>query len=219
MVPQQSISRQRFEAYNRSNLEKFESNEGGFRNYFLQLAGSEERARQFLAPAGVAIGAFARMVELPVSTVRHYIRLGLVDPWLVAGRYHFDPVNLMQVGSVRQWQSLGLSLEEIQTRKAQRPGILVRDILPLSGSEYLLDKALVEIGRSFETNGYLENGHISSLDIENMRLERAEWNPKPILAELLAEYRAVRERLEQKRHDLETRIAKVTDLEKQLARA
>lgn len=137
------------------------------------------------------------------------------------GAIGLTPSIWMQVWSVRQWQGLGLSLEEIQQRKARRPDVLVQDILgPLVSYEKVLDKAFVTIERKFEGGSCWENGHISSLDIENMPQEISElWNPRPILSGLLAEYRAVRERLEQKRQDLEARIAQITALEKQLARA
>lgn len=221
----QSVSRKVFEARQRSHLDKFERNDGGFRNHFLWLAGSEERAREFLNPKGVAIGAFSQMVNLPISTVRHYIRLGLIEPWIVDGKYRFDPVNLMQLESVRQWIELGLTLEQILARKAEqrtkRPGIMVQDVLgPLRLSDEVLDKALVDIERIYDPKGYTENGHVSSLNTQNMTPEvKAFWNPEAVLADLRQEYGRLLASLKQKHLDLEQRIARAGEIEQELAKA
>lgn len=216
----QQVSRKRFEAQNLSHLDKFERNDNNYRGYLTWLVGSEEGARQFLNPKGVAIGVFSKMVGLPVSTVRHYVRLGLVEPWEVEGKYRFDPVNLHQVESVRLWAELGLSLEQIVERQRQlrkeQPGTMVRDILPLHGDKKPLGKALVEVERIFKPTGYTENGHISTLDMENVPKD-IQRNER-ILRELSSEFRAAREKLEAKRLELEQRIARAKELEESLAK-
>lgn len=220
----QSLTSKKYEVKQPDHSQKFETSQDGFRGYFLWLAGSEERARQFLSPRGVAIGAFSQMVGLPVSTVRHYARLGLIEPWIVDRKYRFNPINLMQLELVKQWTSLGISLQQIQERETQqpakRPAIMVQDILgPLRLSDEVLSNALVDIEGIFEPNGYTENGHVNTLDIENTHPEQlADWNPRPVLADLLHEYSDLLNRLEKKRLEVEKRISRAREIENELAK-
>ncbi|TSA87271.1 MerR family transcriptional regulator [Deinococcus detaillensis] len=87
------------------------------------LCGSPQAVQAFAQASGVGISAFAALVELPPSTVRHYQRLGLITPYEVSGKFRFWFHNIAQVESVRQWRDLGLSLEEIQAQRTfQRLG-------------------------------------------------------------------------------------------------
>ena len=211
-----TMTQKRFARIRQDHLEKFDQNEGGFRSYLLCQVGSEERARQFLSSKGVSIGAFSKMVELPISTVRHYVRLGLIQPWIVDGKYRFDPVNLLQVESVRNWTDLGLSLEQIRERRTQQGAeVMVLDILgPLRAPDDVLEQALVDIRRTYGQDGYSENGRISTLDVENISEEsKKQWNPVPMLKHLLEEYRQIRERLEQKQAEASKRVERIRQLE------
>lgn len=113
--PPPKFSQARFGSILREQAKVFRQNLD-FRNAMLALAGSDENAQAFFQLPGVGIGAFAKMVNLPVSTVRHYIRLGLIEPWEVEGRYRFQPVNVRQAQTVRMWRELRMSLEEIVRR-------------------------------------------------------------------------------------------------------
>jgi hypothetical protein len=101
-------------------------NDPEMRGMFNLLAGTEDNARAFMDIIG--IGAFSKMVNLPISTVRHYVRLGLIEPWLVETQYRFHVVNVAQTESVLQWCDLGLSLHEIVAHKraCQSQGILFK---------------------------------------------------------------------------------------------
>lgn len=93
--------------------------DAAFREIVNVLCGAPEHARAFGGARGVGISAFAAMLGLPVSTVRHYQRLGLITPYEVNGKFRFWFHNVAQAESVRQWRDLGLSLEEILEQRAQ----------------------------------------------------------------------------------------------------
>ncbi|ADV68783.1 MerR family transcriptional regulator [Deinococcus maricopensis] len=83
------------------------------------LCGTPERLQVFTDAPGVSMAAFAALLGVPASTVRHYQRLGLITPYQVNGKFRFAFHNLVQAESVRQWRDLGLSLEDIQAQRAQ----------------------------------------------------------------------------------------------------
>lgn len=95
------------------------ANDTAFSDIMAVLCGSPDTAARFADVRGVAMGSFAQMVDLPDSTVRHYQRLGLIIPYEVNGKFRFWVHNLAQAESVRQWRSLGLSLEEILEQRGQ----------------------------------------------------------------------------------------------------
>jgi DNA-binding transcriptional MerR regulator len=189
------------------------------------LAGTEQNARAFMDIKGVGIGAFSKMVNLPISTVRHYVRLGLIEPWLVETRYRFHVVNVAQVESVLQWCDLGLSLEQIVTRKrsGQTQGILFKGFL--GQRENNVDHSIGFVGRiidgediservSFWTTTSRLNEPETWIDTPELEQER-----RDLVQELLTEYRAAREKLEQKKLELEGRIARALEFEQKIAKA
>jgi DNA-binding transcriptional MerR regulator len=78
---------------------------------------SEHILMAFDAARGVSITMFSRLMKLPMTTVRHYVELGLVNPFSVNGKFFFTPFNVPQVESVRLWRDLGVTLEEILKRR------------------------------------------------------------------------------------------------------
>ncbi len=92
--------------------------DAAFRDIVNVLCGAPEHAHAFGQARGVGISTFAGMLNLPVSTVRHYQRLGLITPYEVNGKFRFWFHNVAQAESVRQWRDLGLSLEEILEQRA-----------------------------------------------------------------------------------------------------
>jgi DNA-binding transcriptional MerR regulator len=93
------------------------------RQIFIALFGGEKTLEAFRDSRGVGIGVFSKLVDLPVSTVRHYIEVGLVKPYLVNGKFRFVAPNIAEVHHVRQWADLGLTLEEIAQRLEERQGM------------------------------------------------------------------------------------------------
>jgi DNA-binding transcriptional MerR regulator len=192
---------------------------------FALLAGSEKNARAFTDVKGVGIGAFSQMVNLPISTVRHYVRLGLIEPWEVATRYRFHVVNVAQTESVLQWCDLGLSLAQIMNRKraCQAQGILFKGFLePLNSN---IDHSIGFVQRIIEGQQISERVSFWSTtsgldepetwtDIPELERER-----RDLVQELLSEYRAARSSLEQKKLELEGRIARALEFELRIAKA
>jgi DNA-binding transcriptional MerR regulator len=175
---------------------------------------------------GVGIGAFSQMVNLPISTVRHYVRLGLIEPWEVSGRYRFHVVNVAQTESVRQWCDLGLSLEQIINRKRayQAQGILFKGFLaPHQQSD--IDHSIGFVQRTVQGENISER--ISFWTTTNGLNDPETWTDPPelererrdLVQELLTEYRVARSSLEQKKLELENRIARALEFEQKIVRA
>jgi DNA-binding transcriptional MerR regulator len=208
-----------------SELEKFETNEGGYRNVCLCLAGSEERVREFLTVRGVGISRFAVLSGLPATTVRHYLRLGLIEPFVVNGKFKFQMVNLMQAESVRQWSALGFSLEQILARKeAQKTSsLLVQDILEnVTDPEAAgtTNTSVVVMRRTIEERGWLDETSITAPNDDPAQLEAlsAPLNEltKLSVQQLHEEYRSVAQTLEAKVQELQMRLEKARGFVKQL---
>lgn len=223
----QQLSKSRFDHYTQALAEDF-GREEGWRNAAIALAGSEKNARVFLKKGGMSIGVFSKMVELPVSTVRHYIRLGLVEPWKVEGRYRFQPVNVRQVEVVRMWCDLGYRLEEIAARRATQrqkaSGLMLQDLIKAvpnpEGHIGALGIAFVQqevSDKSISTNTSIWSG--TPIPIPNDNSIPDVEHLRSIMHELLEEYRAAREKLEAKKLELDRRIERARELEENLAKA
>lgn len=200
-------------------------NDSEIRDSFALLAGSETNARAFMDTKGVGIGAFSKMVNLPISTVRHYVQLGLIEPWKVVTRYRFHVVNIAQTESVRQWCDLGLSLEQIMTRKRayRTQGILFKGFLePLNSG---IDHSIGFVQRIVDGENISER--VSFWSTTSGLHEPETWTDAPelererrdLVQELLTEYRAARFKLEQKKLELENRIARALEFEQRIAKA
>lgn len=200
-------------------------NDPEMRLMFGLLAGTEQNAQAFMDDKGVGIGAFSKMVNLPISTVRHYVRLGLIEPWLVATRYRFHVVNVAQVESVLQWCDLGLTLQDIVARKqaCQTEGILFKGFLEPLNSD--IDHSIGFVQRTIEGEHISER--VSFWTTTSKLHEPETWTDEPkfeqerrdLVQELLTEYRAAREKLEQKKLELEGRIARALEFEQRIAKA
>ncbi len=225
----ETISAESFAKILKHDLETFEDNPN-FRLNCTSLAGSEANARAFFEPRGVGIGEFSSIVGLPVSTVRHYTRMGLVEPFVVSGRYRFQYWNPAQVESVRWWSDLGFTLEEIVQRKinarARRPGLRLRDVVRVRVGDFDgVGIALFcwnRVDHGFESESSLwvnEEGPqepIPQFPPGNMD-EEANRQMHAITAELLEEYRAARDKLEARKRELDARIERALEIERKFA--
>ncbi len=92
------------------------------------ICGGEEVLEAMLSPRGLGIGRFAELMRLPTSTVRHFIREDLLHPWTVNGKFKFMLQNVIELRGIRQWQSLGLTLDETRTflEAQQVAGMLIQ---------------------------------------------------------------------------------------------
>ncbi|GGL10195.1 MerR family transcriptional regulator [Deinococcus radiotolerans] len=76
------------------------------------MCGGAEVFGALFEERGVGIGQFAALMGLPVTTVRHLLREGLLHPTRVNGRFRFLLHNVIELRGVQQWQGLGLTLED-----------------------------------------------------------------------------------------------------------
>jgi DNA-binding transcriptional MerR regulator len=197
----------------------------------IALAGSDENAKAFFNP--VSIGAFAKMVALPISTVRLYVRRGLIEPLVVSGKYRFMDWNVAQAEAVKLWSELGLTLEEMQRRKLEarreHPGLQFFDVLEFKSGE----------GRGygigyFSLNPHERGGYQYSLSCNTQfegeqpvgglethpvsnQTEEGAAALKRIQLEMREHFKRAREALELEREKLEARIARARVFEERLS--
>jgi DNA-binding transcriptional MerR regulator len=202
------------------------------REIFVAMCNSSEIAQAFANPKGVGIANFSKLVKLPVTTVRHYIEMGLVSPFSLFGKFKFVIFNVPQVESVRQWRDLGLSLEEIVTRRRNLgEGVLLKEAMPnpfpaLGDSS---DQAVIQVmqiqnpeqraqsRQEFESRrkrgepGIVLYKHETVDNIPGVTSEI-----KTIQTQLQLEYGSAIQKLETKRLDLEKRIARAKLMQEKL---
>lgn len=206
------------------------SREPDFRRVVQGLCGGPEGTERLTRPPGLGISAFAALVGLPASTVRHYQRLGLITPYVVNGKFRFWLHNVVQVESVRQWRDLGLSLADIGEQQAgsRLGGQAVTFNLPsLGGLSALVTDKGMQIGRAeLKRPGAAPNrvppGDIwLPLETDKVRphATRAGQPAGPGPGPLLAEVREARQRLETQLRVLEGRVERARQLEALLGRA
>ena len=66
---------------------------------------------------GLGIGEFSQLAGVSAEAVRHWVEVGLIEPYALNGKFRFLPPHLLELRSLQQWQSLGLTLDEIKSRK------------------------------------------------------------------------------------------------------
>jgi DNA-binding transcriptional MerR regulator len=227
-VKLESMTPKKFKGAIESHRNHFETDDE-YRRICVMLADGEVNARAFLEPRAVGIGEFSSMVGLPVSTVRHYVRLGLIEPWEVGGKYRFEAVNIAQVRALRQWTDLGLNLEQIVERKkaqqARQPGMLVRDVLGFAQhvSEIGKPVKIAFVRRVVHENNdaginITEELHLFDGDLDTAYDTEA-FKAREVIAELLEEHRLAREKLQERKQELERRIQKALEFEAELSGA
>jgi DNA-binding transcriptional MerR regulator len=171
---------------------------------FSALFGGEENLSAFSDTKGLGIGAFSALVGLPVSTVRHYVELGLVRPYIVRGKFRFVPPNYVEVQHVRGWVDLGMKLEEIVQKTAERGGLGgVMPAFKLNGEE--VKNAAVYIAR-VSNDGDLENAQHEKL------LTAAKGEVKRSREDVEAQI----QRLEVKQKELNAKLKRAKELKSRL---
>lgn len=169
-----------------------------FREAMTLICGSVSVARLFASPRGVTIATFARHAGLPVSTVRHYLRVGLITPYEVNGKYRFMAQHLAQAASVRQWRELGLSLD---------------DILAMQQAERLGNQTILTAGELTILLRPVGDHHGTDRAHEGLNDEvRAQ------MGRALLEVRTARVRLEERLAELQAQVDRARRLESALGR-
>ena len=169
---------------------RVQSDNAQTREIFLALFGGAHNLELFCAPGGLGIGAFATLASLPVSTVRHYVELGLVRPYIVNGKFRFVAPNYVEIQHVRQWVDLGMTLEEI--------------------AENALERGIGGVMPAFDLNGErISNAafHISRDEKaargDNEKLRSAAWDE---VARTREDVEAQIQRLEAKQKELDAKL-------------
>jgi DNA-binding transcriptional MerR regulator len=199
---------------------------------FTAMCGSSDIAAAFKNPKGVGIAAFAKLVKLPVTTVRHYVEMGLVSPLQLFGKFKFMAFNVPQIESVRQWRDLGLSLEEIVIRRQNLgEGVLLKDVMvnPIESLENSTDQPIIQVmhtqnpdaraksKQEFEARrkrgepGIVLERHENGTNIPGIQTDY-----KILQTELQLEYGSAIQKLEAKKLELEERIARAKLIEEKL---
>jgi DNA-binding transcriptional MerR regulator len=181
---------------------------------FLMMCNSSENTlTAFDVARGVGITMFSRLVKLPVTTVRHYVELGLINPFSVHGKFFFTPFNVPQVESVRQWRDLGLALEEIRERRRQLSNTVLlaehTDTAITINGQTECD-VTVQMLRHQSPEGFVR----SQSETEARRKHGAfAFSNIPALREnLRLEYAQVIEKLEQKKLEIDLKLEKAKKL-------
>ena len=190
---------------------------------FVAMCGSREIAEAFTNPKGVGISEFSRIMNLPITTVRHYVEMGLVSPIELHGKFRFMVFNVPEVESVRQWRDLGLSLEEIaERRRGLGEGILPKEVMnnTIPSLDNTSDIPIMQMHiqnpeerakskkESDSRRKRGEPGIVLEKHEKGAMIPGINTDYKSLQKELTLEYSAALQKLEQKKLELERRIAK-----------
>ena len=196
---------------------------------FIAMSGSRKNAEAFKNPKGVGISEFSKLVKLPITTVRHYVEMGLVSPLELNSKFRFMVFNIPEIESVRQWRDLGLSLEDIiERRRKLGQGVLLKELvanpIPSIGADS--NEAIIQV---LHQQSPEEREQAKKVFTERrkrgesvIRFEKGTEFPgvktkhEILKQELQLEYSGALEKLEQKKLELERRIAKAKAISEKL---
>jgi len=60
------------------------------------------------------ISELAKKSNLPLSTIRYYIKQGLLLPKKVNGQHRFDDGDVQELYYINMWKNMGFSIQEIE---------------------------------------------------------------------------------------------------------
>ncbi len=199
---------------------------------FTAMCGSSDIASAFKNPKGVGIADFAKLVKLPVTTVRHYVEMGLVSPLQLSGKFKFMAFNVPQIESIRGWRDLGLSLEEIVLRRQSLgEGVLLKDVMvnPIESLGDSPEQPIIQVmheqnprerakaRQEFEERRKRgEPGILLERHEKGAKIPGIQTDFKVLQTELQLEYSSAIQKLEAKKLELEKRIAGAKLIEEKL---
>lgn len=177
---------------------------GEVRDGILLICGNEDRAEVFTDPRGVGLARFAGLAGVPPSTVRHLIREDLLRPYEVNTKFKFLFHSLAEVDAVRQWQDLGLTLDEIRDQmRLERLGGLYLNVHTPDGLEQVV----------------IKRRHPTDDEFEGFKMvDDAQADQKHDPYAYAVEIRRARERLEARLAELEQRVQRARELEQVLSK-
>ncbi len=92
---------------------------------------------------GLGIGEFSQLAGVSPEAVRHWVEVGLIEPYSLNSKFRFLPPHLLELRSLQQWQSLGLTLEEIKNRK--KAGTIFIQDSPMQIGEETIPHATIQM--------------------------------------------------------------------------
>ncbi len=178
------------------------------RNVALLMCDNDQSiAQRFVDSAdGLNIGAFAQIAGVNLETVRHWVEIGVIEPYSLNGKFKFLPPHLLELRSVQQWQDLGLTLEAIKLKKQ-------------NGTVFVSDQP-ISIGETTEPNAIIQmftKDHSSAQKLnQNPGFHEYTETEKAALgietSQIKADYDAQIEQLKQKKLEIEIRLERAKTL-------
>lgn len=178
------------------------------RNVALLLCDNDQSIAQTFVDSvdGLNIGAFAQIAGMNLETVRHWVEIGVIEPYSLNGKFKFLPPHLLELRSVQQWQDLGLTLEAIKLKKH-------------NGTVFVSDQP-ISIGETTEPNAIIQmfaKDHPSAQKLgQNPGFHHYTQAEKEALgietSQIKADYDAQIEQLEQKKLEIEIRLERAKTL-------
>jgi DNA-binding transcriptional MerR regulator len=180
---------------------------------------ADDPARQqaFSDPKGMSIGQLAKLFQMPVSTVRHYVELGLIEPITVNGKFRFTFYNATELEHVRQWASLGMKLEDIVARR--KTGVV--GMMDERGDETVLLQRITDPEMVQVINERVEKAGKPIVLSKEEALEFTQQlglSPDLPQQRLLADYDVLIEQLEIRMGEINAQLERAKVLRQQLAK-
>ena len=185
------------------------------KDFALLLCENEAIAQTFIKSGhGLSIGQFAEVAGITLETVRHWVEFGLLEPYVLNGKFKFMPPHLLETRSILQWRDLGMSLEQIKSRKAD-------------GMAFVPDKAIILGSQTLEggivTIFAKDDPKLDAMLGKNSRTDFTNYPPTPEglahIAQVKTDYDQQIQLLEQAQTDLAARLEKAKTIRAKLETA
>ncbi len=154
-------------------------------------------------PKGIGIGDFAKIHNIPTSTLRYYVELGLVTPVTVNGKFRFSFQNIAEIEQVLHWSSLGMKLEEIAKRHNTSLGGSEINGKPILHHKITDPAMLKAIQERFTKEG---NPAILTAEAALELVAQLGLTPEAPKQRLLEDYDEIIARLEVKQQEIQTQL-------------
>lgn len=160
---------------------------------------------------GLGIGEFSQLAGVSLEAVRHWVEVGLIEPYSLNGKFRFLPPHLFELRSLQQWQSLGLTLEEIKSRK-KAGAVFIQDSPIQIGDETLPNATIQLLPQDHPQAKILAEKGTQVIKYNKEETEAQGFN----LDHVRADYDAQIAKLEQKKLELEQQLENAKNLRAKL---
>jgi hypothetical protein len=129
---------------------------------------------QYCTKSGISLGTYSNLCACLDTTIRHYLRLRLINVVVLSGKFRFLVVNYLQLKQIHAWLDCGISISEIVS---QRRVILESFTLPETSEIALFEQTLIQIAVR-ENDLLLKHAKKHLLKYEKQVLEISNWDRK-----------------------------------------